>query len=49
MNTWVPSAFLYALYGITGGALLGLLGLKLTAGSRPPARCITRQTARSSS
>jgi hypothetical protein len=30
MNTWVPSAFLYALYGITGGALLGLLGLKLT-------------------
>jgi hypothetical protein len=30
MNIWVPRAFLYAIDGISGGILLGLLGLKLT-------------------
>ena len=29
-NTWVPNAFLYALYGMTAGILLGFIGLKLT-------------------
>ena len=30
MSVWVPKVILYAIAGITGGGVLGLLGLKLT-------------------
>jgi hypothetical protein len=35
-NSWVPNAFRYSLIGLIAGALLGMLGLKLTRWERTP-------------
>lgn len=33
---WVPKAFIYSLIGLTGGCLLGVLGLALTSWEKTP-------------
>jgi len=35
-SIWVPDAFRYSLFGLTGGGLLGLLGLALTRWEKTP-------------